>query len=987
MKNQVWIVLAAWLVLVSPALGQTDQTGVISGKILDTRGNAVDGAVVFAARADGSYPQQGITEADGTFRFAFLPPGAFEVRVEAPGFGPEKVEGVRVSAATVTPFELRLKPATEITEMVTVTASAPLLDTASTDLGTTLNSETTDILPYSRDATSLIKFTPGGQRNQLWGGSTDQANSYQLDGVSVTDPGFGGEFLLPNVDWIEEFQVKGLGAGAEYGNFQGGLVNIVTKSGSNTFEGSVRTNFESESLNSTNVNAFEAGEEQDQRWELNASVSGPFVKDKLYYFFSAQQVSTDTRVVDREASSPGDIEFFDTLEERTEQKLFGKITWQATSRDIFNLVLGVDDVETDNRGLNSIDEPSTATRQESPATFWNLSWQRIFSGRTFLEVKYTGYTGDDDRLPLNGDDQAVQFLFGGDRKLHRNAIYTRFRTRENNTFSLNLDHFLNTDDVEHHLKFGAEYNQGTWEERRSRNGGLTWRPVYDGFGIDPDDPTTWLDAGDPEFISSDWGGDIRLDAEVLNAAFWVQDYVKLTPRLNVNFGLRFGKWEGDLRPGFVGAGESRRKFNVLSDSALDPRFGLSWDVTGEQKWVVKAHWGRFHQSLSALFFDRAEGGNVFQDLLYFDWDDDPAAIDLDFPYEQPDPDNPYAPWLFAGDESIGQETGPVTNYKQPYVDQFVLGLERAIGERWKIGATYIRRDFKEILGLIDTELDRNFVRFEDVTVWEGDDGFGGPERTFTLPELFINIDDVRFVGGAPGLTEEDLSAYNDFYDPNFVLTNLPDAERKFDQVQFTFERRGEKVSLNGSVVWTDLQGNFFSVNGYDDPGGEGAGAFVNPNQQVNFFGNLANYAEWTGKLALTAELPAGFRFGTYVRYDTGEFYTPLFEIRYDSDQRFFAEGGEEFDFDLFFEIDREQVFQEKRGSREYDDFSTVDIHLDRPFEFDRGVALTVGLDVFNLFDTDAITSVETDANLSDDFEAVRLRQAPRTVRLSAALSW
>ena len=74
----------------------------------------------------------------------------------------------------------------------------------------------------------------------MFGGSTNQANLYQLDGVTVNAPGTGGSFLLPNVDWLEDFKVIALGAGAEYGNFQGGLINMVTKSGNNTLQGAVR---------------------------------------------------------------------------------------------------------------------------------------------------------------------------------------------------------------------------------------------------------------------------------------------------------------------------------------------------------------------------------------------------------------------------------------------------------------------------------------------------------------------------------------------------------------------------------------------------------------------------------------------------------------------------------------------------------------------------------------------------------------------------
>lgn len=127
--------------------------------------------------------------------------------------------------------------------------------------------------------------------------------------MNVNAPGVGGEFLLPNVDWLKEITVKGLGSGAEYGGFQGGLVNMVTKSGTNTFQGDVRFNFSNQSLNASNVNAFEAGDEQDGRWEVNGSVSGAIVRDKLYYFFSGQNVQTDTRVVDVANATPDNVVF------------------------------------------------------------------------------------------------------------------------------------------------------------------------------------------------------------------------------------------------------------------------------------------------------------------------------------------------------------------------------------------------------------------------------------------------------------------------------------------------------------------------------------------------------------------------------------------------------------------------------------------------------------------------------------------------------
>ena len=235
------------------------------------------------------------------------------------------------------------------------------------------------------------------------------------------------------------------------------------------------------------------------------------------------------------------------------------------------------------------------------------------------------------------------------------------------------------------------------------------------------------------------------------------------------------------------------------------------------------------------------------------------------------------------------------------------------------------------------------------------------------------------MGSAPGLTPADVGALD--FDQNFVLTNLPDARRSLDQIQLTVSHRGEKLTFDGS----DFGGNWYSVSGYDDPGGTGAGPFVRPNQMVNFFGNLEGSNELELKGALTGRLPWDLRFGTYVLYTSGQFYTPVFEIDRDF-TAFELPSGEILDGDLVYGLDRRTVFTEPRGSREYDGAVTLDFHLDRPFSIGKGLVLTAGFDVFNLFDEDAVTRRENDL-VDSSFGEVTRRVSPRTWRLSAKLSW
>ncbi|MEM6456022.1 MAG: carboxypeptidase regulatory-like domain-containing protein [Acidobacteriota bacterium] len=974
------LLLAA--VATAPIVAQSDQTGGLDIVLLDVGEAPVADAVLLVTKLDGGYPKDAISDADGRARFGFLVPGSYVITVQAPGYRDQVISDVRVRATQFAGLTITLQAAESFTEELTVTAERPLISATTTELDFTLDAEATTQLPTARTATDLVKFTPGASNGAVWGGSGDQANSYQLDGVSVNQTGFGGDFLLPNVDWIEEFQVKGLGAGAEYGNFQGGLINIVTKSGSNEVRGGVRGNFENDDLRDSTLDTREVGFEDDDRWEINADIAGPLVADKLYYFASAQRVERNTNVVDEVGSlDANDVVFLDAQEEREETKLFGKLTWQATGADLFNAVVGWDEVETANRGLDSFTDVAAAETQDSPSVFYNANWSRVWSSQVFSEFKFSGYDGDDDRLPKNGDLPAVQQL-DGDRALFRNAVTTRLRTPETLAFTASADYFFETGSLRHNLKIGGEYEDGSWREQRTRNGGFTWRPERGDGPFDADDPSTW------GFISSDWGGDINLDAETLNAAVYVQDYIDITDRFRLSAGLRWGIWEGDLTPGF-GGGPS---FEAVSDDAIDPRLGFVWDVTGDARWVAKAHWGRYHQSLFALLFDRAEGGNVFQDLEFWDWIG-PGLPDVDRRYTLAEREQFFELFRIR---PTGGETGPALDYEQPYVDQLVLSLEHALSDDWKIGLTYVNRENEAIVALVDRNQATNYTRLTDIAVFDfrsGDPILGADGAPLVLDALFLSNDDIRFVGGAPGLSDAQVDALT--FDQDFVLTNPDGAFRELDQVQLTLDGRGSsrygRWSLGASLVYSDLEGNFFSVSGYQDPNGTGVGQFVNPNEAINSGGTLRNSSEWEVKLRLSGDLPWKLSGGLYVNYISGDAFTPTYTID-DRQHDFVTADGAFLDPDLLLGVGGETIFLEPRGTREFEDFTVIDLHLDRVIDLG-ALDLTLGFDVFNLTNEDVVRALKTSVNdqVAGDpttlFGSTRRRLDPRAFRLYASLRW
>lgn len=980
-----WMTPFAILTLVLSLFGgiawaQTDQTGVLEGRVVDGDGQPLVGAVVLASLTAGGLPRDAVSGDDGRFRVGFLPPGEYNLQVQADGYRDQLVEALRVSAGSVRRLEVTLASAEGFSDALVVTAEAALINADTTELDLTLDSRDTEYLPIARTATDLVKFTPGASNASLWGGSTSQANSYKLDGVSVNQPGFGGDFLLPNVDWIEEFQVKGLGAGAEYGNFQGGMINMVTKSGNNTLQGGLRLNYEDDSLQASNLDLQEAGFESDGRFEVNVNLAGPLVEDRLFYFVSAQQVEADTRVVDDLASTDTSIAFLDVLEERTEVKLLGKLTWQPDDRGLVSVVLGSDDVETDNRGLDSFTAPAAATTQDSPSLFYSVTGSRTFGADTFAELKLSGYDGDDDRLPLAGDSPGVRLL-DGDRNTFRNAVFTRLRSPESLGVTGGADLFFNgSGSISHHLKFGFEAEEGEWSEQRIRNGGLTWRPERGDGPFDPADPSTW------GFISSDWGSGIDLQAETFNGAVYAQDYIDLNPRVRLSAGLRYGQWQGDLTPGF-GGGTS---FEAVDDTAFDPRLGLVADLTGDGRWLAKAHWGRYHQSLFALMFDRVLGGNVFEDVEFWDWVG-PGLPDVNRNYTLGEREQFFELFDIV---ATGEEVGPVLDYEQPFVDQLVLSLEHALGDSYKLSFTYVNRENDNILALVDRNLASNYTAFRNVEVIDfrsGNPVLDAAGNPLVLDEVLISNDDIISRGWAPGLSDAEVDALT--FDQDLVLTNADDANREMDQFQLIFDGRGTSShgswDFSSSLVYTDLEGNFFAVSGYSDPDGIGAGSFVRPNEAINSDGRLTGTSEWEFKLRFTADLPWGLRGGLYVFHATGEAYAPIYSID-NRNHDFVAENGEFFNFRHFNDVNGETLFLEPRGNRDLDDQTLVDLHLDRLIDLG-GSDLVLGFDVFNLLNEDAPTRVNEFVNEQDPsdpstlFESVRRRVAPRTLRLYA--SW
>ena len=309
------LLLGVWLLLPAPAAAQELTSGTIAGTVKDPAGRPIAGAVVIATSQFGTRTAE--TDAKGEFILPFLKPGTYSVRVEASGgFNTVIQNDVGVGLNQRTNLSFTLEPGK--TETVTVTAAAPLVDIKSTSSGTNIKYEAfANSVPIGRAFTDTYAVAAGvtsglgtGQGNYSIGGSTGLENAYLIDGVNITNTGFGGigayNIIYGSLgtgvtsEFLDEVQIKTGGFEAEYGQALGGIINTIVKSGTNDFKGSVAWYSSPQSLrNSNQLVELDKGAENLSTQTTNDfafSVGGPIKKDKIFYFLAYNPVVTETRL-------------------------------------------------------------------------------------------------------------------------------------------------------------------------------------------------------------------------------------------------------------------------------------------------------------------------------------------------------------------------------------------------------------------------------------------------------------------------------------------------------------------------------------------------------------------------------------------------------------------------------------------------------------------------------------------------------------------
>jgi hypothetical protein len=981
----VVLVVAMTLGMSQLALGQ-ETTGTISGRVVDSQGLPVPGATVIATGPQGN--KQAVTDGNGNFTVPFLTPGTYAVRIELQGFTPFMREGLVVSLGQTVNI-----PATMtvggLAETVEVRSTPDTINTRSTTTGAIISSEQLQNIPVGRNVSQTLYLAPGvtssntaGVNNPSISGGSGLDNHYVIDGVNVTNQGYGalGSYSIvfgslgnaTPFDFIQEVQVKTGGYEAEFGNATGGVVNVITKSGSNNINGAIFAygrpdglesdwkQFQSEngSVQTTGSHYFDGGVEAGL----------PIVRDRLFAF-GAINPSRNVTLLHAPAGFPleslGDVERV-----RNTMTYSAKATWQTTAEHRFDVSFFGDPSKGDNgpQRASALLVPDTSSYSELTYGGHNqtVRYNGVFRNNFLIEANFARALNTLEETPsvnawrITNQTMTPTVVTGG----------IGFFEAQNR--SLNYQYSAKATNVlgNHQLRYGVEYNDVDYSTLNNRTG-----PTF----VANDGRTTATGAQITVLPDVTFGQIYRVTRANFNSGhdttqrytnFFVQDSWRIGNRLVINPGLRYE--QESL------SGDIVKDFTLKNNWA--PRIGATYDIAGNGRTKVFGNFGRYYARIPNDLAARSLSA-----------DDGISRADFfDASLTQPIPNG-----ITTTDPNSGQSitnhfvvAGTTTDVIDPdaklsYINETVVGLDHEILPQTTVGVHYTYRNIGRML--------------EDVA----------------------NAPMVAYDLGVPGLSSVEYILTNPssktpvLESAAFLGASFQDPEHRYHAVDVTLNRRlANNWSAVASYRWSRLRGNFEGFyrddNGQSDPGITSLYDFPTNDpsytaigvSEFGYRGDIRFLGDPNGILPLDRPhqfkafgnyvFPFGLNLGAGFNVSSGAPLTPL------AANPNYTTGGE------IPEAARGTGIQTIDGFRTRTPIvSRVDMQASYRVPFGSNVGLTLIGDVFNLFNERTTLGYDqwtqlTGATLNPDIGLPITQvlpgkppqfQAPREIRLGARLTF
>ncbi len=807
-----WLTLLAAIAILSPSLAfaQLGQTAVLTGSITDSSGAVLPGVTVsVASEAQIGGPRTAVTDATGSYRFPNLAPGVYALSADLTGFESFKQKVTLQLGQTITvDFKMQLSGRTET---VNVTAESPLVEVKSSAKQNNITQELVENIPFSsRFGPDIFLMAPGVNPNNRssFGSGGSGSNSYMVDGVDVSDPEGGTQWLFAAYNWIQEVQVIGLGAPAEYGGFTGVASNSLFRSGSNAFHGLFETLYQNDKMQGNNItkellaaNDTLTVAKTKLQSDTTFQIGGPIRRDKLWFFSSFEWFNANSSPAGYPPTRPVEVAP-STLgpQGRTEKdpRFLFKPTVNLGPNDKLTGYLEADGYYINGRGAASNTGPEATLKEDAPEVSWNGNYTRVLSPSSVLDVKYSGFWGYYYNTPYNGDtpgwfDVDLNFF-----SVNSYYFYKADRTRHQANASVTK--YASGFAGDHDLKFGAEIEKSYVRSQEGYPGGMFVNSTY----------------GVPYYAYL-WDGYLK-DNINNRMSLFAQDAWNPAKRLTVNAGVRYDHFGGFNK---------HLDETVFRTNAIAPRLGFAYDIAGNGKTVVRGHYG--------WYFDGAKSS--YYDLL------DPQITPKFGVNLNPD-------LSFDGDPFI---TTPGTNHtmdsdiKHPRLKQTILGVDHELFRNFAVGVTGVWRDNDQFI--------------DDVLT-------NGQFTTRVVPDPGPD----GAVGTADDNPSNTVTTYrqtNDPADNQFLITNVPEAFRRYRGLEISATKRMSN-SWSGQFSWvvSKITGNYDNTsqlgNGttFDDPN-------LDPRLMPNLTGRLTRDNTHIAKLLGLYKAPWDLTLSGIFFYTTG----------------------------------------------------------------------------------------------------------------------